>query len=522
MFLSKSVLLVLCLNFLVLTVFHYLSLFHSNNKLWKFVYSGWCFFPLVVLYPVMGWFADSRFGRFRSIKYGIWISWFVSILSSLLAIVKHKLGDHLFLSVFDIVFYSTMGIGVGLFQANIIQFGVDQLTDASSADLTSYINWYTWTFFASETVVDMSQKCGKQFQFHFIFTLVPPVCLTLAVLLILFFNKYLIIEPVTPNPLKLIFNVLQYAKKNKYPKQRSAFTYWDDKRYSRIDLGMNKYGGPFSTEEVENVKTFFRILVLIGIMSSFVGMGYTYVALINRAVNAAHKSAWSLACLKTRFILNLGSYLVVVFIPLYEIILRIIRPNFLLSSRSKFFGGIVCLLVNLVIHLILYKVARTDVMIESESSSNHSFCALYAYTDSSYAIDYHYVPIPKLFEGLSKILLFGSTLEFLCAQSPYSMKGILFGMLYASCSVFVVLTYIGFIPFHFEVGNINWADVPMHGCGFWFFVVYLGVSLILTTLFAVMNCTYKKRQRSEALPSEHYFAEGYYDHSVECMHDASS
>lgn len=132
------------------------------------------------------------------------------------------------------------------------------------------------------------------------------------------------------------------------------------------------------------------------------------------------------------------------------------------------------------------------------------------------------MPIPKLFECLSKILLFGSTLEFLCAQSPYSMKGLLFGMLYANCSVFVVLTYIGFLPFHFEVGHINWA---YKGCGFWFFVAYLGVSLILTTLFTVMNCTYKKRQRSETLPSEHYFAEGYYDHSdpvVECMHDASS
>lgn len=148
---------------------------------------------------------------------------------------------------------------------------------------------------------------------------------------------------------------------------------------------------------------------------------------------------------------------------MYELVLRTIRPNFLLSSRSRFFGGIVCLLVNLVIHLILYAFARKDVV--TDSSSNHSSCALYA-SDSSYAIDYRYVPIPKLFEGLSKTWLFGSTLEFLCAQSPYSMKGLLFGMLYASCSVFVVLTYVGFLPFHFEVGHINWAKVPMHGCGF--------------------------------------------------------
>jgi len=49
----------------------------------------------------------------------------------------------------------------------------------------------------------------------------------------------------------------------KYPRQRSAFTYWEDKIPSRIDLAKSKYGGPFTTEQVEDVKTFFRILVII-------------------------------------------------------------------------------------------------------------------------------------------------------------------------------------------------------------------------------------------------------------------
>ena len=73
----------------------------------------------------------------------------------------------------------------------------------------------------------------------------------------------------THNPLTFIFQVLRYAVKNKYPRQRSAFTYWEDKPYSRIDLGKTKYGGPFTTEQVEDVKTYFRILVLIGIKCNF-------------------------------------------------------------------------------------------------------------------------------------------------------------------------------------------------------------------------------------------------------------
>ena len=56
------------------------------------------------------------------------------------------------------------------------------------------------------------------------------------------------------NPVKLIVNIINYVRKNKYPRNRSAFTYWEENYLFRLDLGMNKYGGPFSEEQVENVK----------------------------------------------------------------------------------------------------------------------------------------------------------------------------------------------------------------------------------------------------------------------------
>ena len=65
------------------------------------------------------------------------------------------------------------------------------------------------------------------------------------------------------NPYKLIFRVLNYSRKHKYPERRSALTYWEEDIPSRIDLGMSKYGGPFTVEEVEDVKTFFRLLPII-------------------------------------------------------------------------------------------------------------------------------------------------------------------------------------------------------------------------------------------------------------------
>ena len=65
------------------------------------------------------------------------------------------------------------------------------------------------------------------------------------------------------NSLKIIFQVLKYSYHHKYPERRSAFTYWENDIPSRIDLGKEKYGGPFTYEQVEDVKTFFRLLLLI-------------------------------------------------------------------------------------------------------------------------------------------------------------------------------------------------------------------------------------------------------------------
>ena len=76
-------------------------------------------------------------------------------------------------------------------------------------------------------------------------------------------NHWLVKEPVTQNQLKLIYEVLRYAVKNKYPRMRSAFTYWEDRPYSRIDLGKRKYGGPLTTKLVEDVKTFFQFLAIL-------------------------------------------------------------------------------------------------------------------------------------------------------------------------------------------------------------------------------------------------------------------
>ena len=89
-----------------------------------------------------------------------------------------------------------------------------------------------------------------------IIILLPVVLLSVALVLDFNFHHKLVKEPVIVNPVSLILKVLKYAAKHKYPVQRSAFTYCENERPTRLDYGKSKYGGPFTTEQVEDVKTF--------------------------------------------------------------------------------------------------------------------------------------------------------------------------------------------------------------------------------------------------------------------------
>jgi peptide/histidine transporter 3/4 len=65
------------------------------------------------------------------------------------------------------------------------------------------------------------------------------------------------------NPYKTVCKVLSFARKHNYPLRRSAFTFCDKYIPSRLDFAKERFGGPFPTEKVENVKTFLRILTIL-------------------------------------------------------------------------------------------------------------------------------------------------------------------------------------------------------------------------------------------------------------------
>ena len=63
---------------------------------------------------------------------------------------------------------------------------------------------------------------------------------------------------------------MKFAIQHKNLVRRSAFTYCENRCPSRMDFGKQSYGGPFTTEEVEDFKVLFNILkVLLSLSPTF-------------------------------------------------------------------------------------------------------------------------------------------------------------------------------------------------------------------------------------------------------------
>ena len=99
------------------------------------------------------------------------------------------------------------------FVANILQFGVDQLPDASTTEVTSFVSWCAWSVIGSQFIVFLlTCFCADYWP---IGLLLACVSLSLIVSSNFIFSNNLIKEPAAQNPFTLIFKVVRYAIKNK-------------------------------------------------------------------------------------------------------------------------------------------------------------------------------------------------------------------------------------------------------------------------------------------------------------------
>ena len=535
---NKGAVLVLILSFMATCLLYLLISVNYNNIVpncnnYNSKYNDHILLLSVLSYlvstSIAGLLADTFIGRYKVIRCSVWMMWIFMILATVSVIANCTVVDtyyhnHIIMETILTVTLSVAGIGLGGFQANIIQFGLDQLHDASTTEITSFTIWYTGTI-TSAGIVNFIMSCLNDYYKLFAYFFVC-LGLTVAVLIITCCNHHFVKEPPTKNPFKLIFKVVKFAIKNKRPQSRSAFTYCEDDLPSRIDFGKSKYGGPFTTEEVEDVKTFLRMLPIIttfALVICVLILNYHLDDTLSIKLFGLHdgvqyksssqfKLIGSLSkCYTEESLTTNSSFVVPLLIVLNETLLypvfhryKICLPR--IKSLSLVIIGIFLQTLRIV-SLMVFDVLSRQLYLNQNGHNATIHCIL---NEKSVILQNllspHWLVIPHYLYHFS--ILFGivGIIQFVASQSPYSMRGLLLGILY-------IMIFVLSIPF--LVLLILFKEILIWGtktisCEFWFLLIVIIITLAAGIALVYLTKRYKMRKREDLLPNEHYFAERYY------------
>ncbi len=242
-----------------------------------------------------------------------------------------------------------------------------------------------------------------------------------------------------------------------------------------IDLGKSRYGGPLTTEQVKNVKTVFRILLVS--LSLFV----TFLSIqlrLNPILTSYSLSTCALYTLSLHGLFQ-EHFCILTWTLLYEFLFypflgeRV--PNSMNRIEIATFFCVVVNLVCLILGIVYFETGLTAI-------------------DTIILIAY------RITQGLISQTIVVAIIEFTCAQSPYTMRGLLTA--YISMVAIVSDSLAGLANSLFEI--------TLHGEGIVHFIIPLCVKMLLCTVALLLHCVlhcvialrYKRRVRGDG-----YFAQ---------------
>ena len=420
------------------------------------------------LYPIFGMMADIWCGRYRMITIGMSITWAGAVLLTLYIIF--------FKNIYIItVLQSVQLAGIGIFQASALQFGTDQLKDVPSDQLSSFVHWYVW---AQEISADSYRWISTAIDFK-----MPPTHSQLVQQLLVsgvisFALCFRVIpaggwnfgQQLRENPYKLIFGVLKFAWRHKQPIKRSAFTFWEDNIPSRIELGKSKYGGPYTNENVEDVKTFFRISKLLLSLIGFFICRNGFVLPHTASSDGKFPQQYAYK--------GIVSGLVLFSLPLHELAIYPFTKSYYPGMVKRTFLGTILTLIYVCMTLIFYTITVWNPLEEQ--------------TVTWFTI------IPSICGEFGYLIFTISILEFIVAQAPQSMRGLLIGVYY--CIAYGISQFVAwllFLPFQDHNNPLSYLTIVT------------AVGIVGFAIYARVASQYKNRERDEVV-NVNLFAESYY------------
>ena len=459
----------------------------------------------MLLFPIGGWLADTYTGRYGTIHCSVWTMWICVVLETVNDLVAHA-NTYYNENISRSITYSlaiAVAVGLGGFQSNIVQFGIDQLSDDSTFEISSFITWYVLTPYTSGVTLQFISYCVDQNNLFYIKTFAVVFCLSVALCLDFLFQKWLVKEHVRGKSLSLIYNVIKYVVKH-----RHSFVD-DEETASLFNVAKHLNGGPFTNQQVEDVKSMLRVITLITI-GSVIGGGITSLEYASEKIEQ-RMSVWSdksnfsrcyeiLSIHYSDYLFTIASVLIYEFVlhPLYIKYM----PRYRLKITTRFLLGIALfffrILALLSIVIVLYNENNSNGLMSGNNTYNQCIFT----NDYKVNLSYKWLLIPRFLSGLSSLFLLMSAIEFIWAQTPYSMTGLAIGTMYAFLGLNTILQSAMASPFLF-ITSVPWNRLPLT-CEIWYFL-FQGVFVLVTFIIGVIVVKrYKKRNRNDLILSPSY------------------
>ena len=459
-------------------------------------------------FPIAGWLADTRFGQFRMIYASVWCFWsgiFLFGVGCVLRLLEPCEGPVFLAGKYGANISALIFITLGAiaFFPNVLVLLMDQLPDVSNAHLRSYIHWFIWAlylgFFGDNWMESGSQLYTEYIdQWFYIAVLAAFVVFSIVLMILMFYKQKFITSFAKTNPYHTVYKVLAFVKNHKVPVRRSAFTYWENKLPGRIDIAKSKYGGPFSHETVEDVKTLLRILLVYAALFPFF-IGYAgplteLIPFVNHfspgALPISRLSVYPLHCLVT-----------LIAIPILELVILPLFPKFDFFVANKLRWLLVAC-----VFMLLCNTSLTIIAGVARSEVKDCFIVWNAATDKPHTFPYYWLFIPSFMWSIAEFLMATSILSFICSQSPYNMRGMLLGMFMFMQGLFTEVGIV--VTFLFST-----FEPVLLSCGFLYWLVMTVASLFGCIVFSFVVQCYQMRVREEVL-DERGLIESIYDREL--------
>ena len=529
----------LLLHFTIIGTYSwFLNLCDIQIRLFVFSIQGLVY----ISYPLIGLLADIKLTRYQMICLSCWVT-FVSHLSLLLIFLCVGLPYSTYSNPFALGIVFTVAlvptivsliVGKGMFESTVIQFGTDQMIEASSAQLSTFIHCYYWSLYVGDFCINtiliafagLLSHCHIPLQgidsgmdnILMEWTFIIPVtilqcivcCFTLLLMYLKKFKSYLNIEPVGANPVRNVIDVLKYAYHHKYPVRRSALSYYLNTYPSRIDFGKVQYGGPFKNEEVEDTKTVLRLLVLLLSLFGF-HLSSDRFSTTNHILSKSCPSSLMLLCL----IANpsfFSDVITLVGVPIFHLFIKSSLGKYFPNMLKRMWFGLLLLCLHELCLLIVnievdyhkcdldfkthdspavfcyYSLIEYSNATELNTTNCVNICPSSLYTMDSTLM---WLLVPHILHGFGYMLVFVSVLEFICAQAPFRLKGFVIGIWYAMFSIkYIIINLTDDGISYYQSDERTWIIYESIKIGI------IGLSLVI---FGISCRWYRYRERDEVV-----------------------